>query len=79
VESVSIYTSVNVAEGIRKVCKGRKMKDEYIKSGEILAVSSAEQAINAAKWDKQSPWIVLANKIFIKPWKVDAARQFRKD
>jgi len=34
------------------------------------SLSSAEQAINAAKWDKQSPWVVLANKTFIKPWKV---------
>ena len=29
---------------------------------------SVEQAINAVRWDKQSLWTTLANKVGLKPW-----------
>jgi hypothetical protein len=42
---------------------------------------SAEQAINAANWDKYSTWEILSSKMNIKPWpegKIVEARTSQK-
>ena len=44
------------------------MSESKEKKKKSTSLSSVEQAINAVKWDKQSPWITLANKTTIKPW-----------
>ena len=48
------------------------------KNKESKALCSAEKVINAANWDKYSPWTSLVNKVGLEPWKAPKVAENQK-